>query len=260
MYRIQMAYLISLTILFTCVSQAFSGTVPEEARRHMIRGETAVEMAKTPEDYEQAIKEFQEAARIAPDWAEPYYNLGLVQEKAGKLKDAIISLNKYVQLSPDAPDTDEVRGFIYKLEYRAEQEITADDALNLYGSLLDTGKWELSGDTSAAYRGWIKGFRREGNRIAITYISDIFTQNISTAYAEMDGKAKNLKFQLYFDNWYYPCSGGVKRCSGAAGVLGQYVFEIVSRQKIVGNAVESFPKTQYTDGEVSKRRFEYTRK
>ena len=260
MYKIKTACLIGLIIFFICVSSAFTGTVPEEARRHMIRGETAVELAKTPEDYEQAIKEFKEAARIAPDWAEPYYNLGLVQEKAGKLKEAIISLNKYVQLSPDAPDIAKVREFIYKLEYRAEQEITLEDALDIYGSLPDAGRWNLSGETSALYRSSIKSLRREGNRIAITYVCDVNKQNTCVVYAEPDAKTNNLKFQLYFDNWYWPCSGGVQRCNGAAGVLGQYVFEIVSRQKITGNAVESFPKTQYTNAEVSKMRFEYIKK
>jgi len=259
MYRIQMAWLISVVILLTCVSSAFSETVSEEARRYMIRGETAVEMAKTAEDYEQAIKEFQEAVRIAPDWAAPYYNLGLVQEKAGKLKEAVISLDRYLQLSPNAPDNTEVREFIYKLEYKAEQVITREDALDIYGSLPDT-KWELSGDTSAVYKSWIKGFRREGNRIAITYFCDIQKQNnYCTEYAEMDGKTNILKFQLYFGNFYWPCSG-VGRCDGAMGVLGQYVFEIVSRQKIVGNAVESFPKMQNVDAQVYKRRFEYIRK
>lgn len=261
MYRIQMACLISVVISFACVSSAFTGTVPEEARRHMVRGETAVEMAKTPEDYEQAIKEFQEATRIAPDWAAPYYNLGLVQEKAGKLKEAIISLNRYVQLSPNAPDTAKVREFIYKLEYKAEQEITRQDALDIYGSLPDPAKWDLSGETSAVYRSCLKGFRREGNRIAITYVCDIHKQNNNCiAYAEVVGKTNNLKFELYFDNWYWPCSGGGGRCDGAMGVLGQYVFEIVSRQKIVGNAIESFPNVQNRDVQVYKRRFEYIRK
>ena len=38
-------------------------------------------MAKTNEDYAAAIKEFNEAAKLAPIWPEVYYALGDVYEK-----------------------------------------------------------------------------------------------------------------------------------------------------------------------------------
>ena len=107
----------------------------------MVRSQTAVEMAKSSGEYEQVIKEFQEAVRLAPSWPAPYYNLGLVQEKAGKFREAVASLNRYLQLAPNAPDADRVRTLVYKLEFKAENEISDSEALDIFASLSDDGKW-----------------------------------------------------------------------------------------------------------------------
>ncbi|MDP2278615.1 MAG: hypothetical protein Q8K51_10375, partial [Nitrospirota bacterium] len=47
------------------VADAYAQIIPEEAKRHFDRGMAAVEMAKSPADYESAIKEFTQAARLA---------------------------------------------------------------------------------------------------------------------------------------------------------------------------------------------------
>ena len=122
MCRRQIGCLISMVILLVWVSVVLAGTVPEEARRFMARGIAAVEMAKSPEDYEQAIKEFQQAARLAPDWPDPYNNLGFVQSKAGHTTSAIKSYQRYLDLAPGSPDAAKVREEISKLEYRRDRE------------------------------------------------------------------------------------------------------------------------------------------
>jgi hypothetical protein len=66
----------TFSILFCGVASSFGQqAVSEEARRHMARGMAAVEMAKSPEEYGSAMREFQEASRLAPDWPDPHYNL-----------------------------------------------------------------------------------------------------------------------------------------------------------------------------------------
>jgi len=61
----------TLFILFSSVALSWGQQiVSEEAKRYFDRGMAAVEMAKSAEDYESAIKEFQETARIAPYWAD----------------------------------------------------------------------------------------------------------------------------------------------------------------------------------------------
>jgi hypothetical protein len=137
-------------ILCLTIMPPFVGaqTIPEEARRHMARGEAAVEMARSPQDYEAAIKEFQKGAELAPMWPAPYYNLGLAQERAGKLKEAITSLNRYLQLAPDVPDAAKVKEHVYKLEYKAEQVLTVPEIIDVLVSLSDEQRWQVVGDCS----------------------------------------------------------------------------------------------------------------
>ena len=51
--------LATIFILFSGITSVFGQTVSEEAIRHFDRGMAMVEKAKTPEDYEAAIKELE---------------------------------------------------------------------------------------------------------------------------------------------------------------------------------------------------------
>ncbi|NLE64963.1 MAG: tetratricopeptide repeat protein [Elusimicrobia bacterium] len=94
---------------------------PETLRRQMLRAQAAVETAQSPADYQKAIAEYVLARDLSPDQPEIYYNLGMVQEKAGAYADAIQSFQKYLMLAPQAPDAQEVRDMIYKIEYKRDQ-------------------------------------------------------------------------------------------------------------------------------------------
>ena len=98
------------------IVSSFGQKVPEEAKRHFDLGLAAVEAAKSPADYETAIREFEQAARLAPGWPEAFYCLGLVQEKAKIFPDAVKNFQQYLRLAPDAKNADEVRALIKKLE------------------------------------------------------------------------------------------------------------------------------------------------
>lgn len=135
--------LLSVLSLMFCGAWAAFGQqgIPEEARRHFDRGIAAVEIATTAADYESAIKEFKEAIRLAPGWPDAYYNLGLVQEKAGKLGEAVESFKSYLRVSPEADDAEAVKSLVNKLEYRAERE---NEINKVYGLLLmktDQVRW-----------------------------------------------------------------------------------------------------------------------
>ncbi|MBA4389937.1 MAG: hypothetical protein C0399_03265 [Syntrophus sp. (in: bacteria)] len=132
----------AVCLLFVMQSMGYAGTVPKEARRHMARGQAAVEIAKSSAELEDAIKEFQEASRLAPTWPDPYYNLGLTQEKAGKLKEAVASLKQYLRLAPNAPDAAKIQEHIYKLEYKAEQILTVPEIIDVLVSFWDQQKWQ----------------------------------------------------------------------------------------------------------------------
>jgi tetratricopeptide (TPR) repeat protein len=122
MCRRQIGCLISMVILLVWVSVVLAGTVSEEARRYMARGIAAVEMAKSASDYALAAKEFEQAAKLAPDWPDIYYNLGSVQSKSGDITSAIKSFQRYLDLAPKSPDAAKVREEIFKLEYRRDRE------------------------------------------------------------------------------------------------------------------------------------------
>jgi len=140
MYRRQMGCLIGIVILLAWVSVTLAETVSEEAQRYMARGMAAVEMAKTPKDYERAVREFEQAAKLAPNWPDVYFNLGSVQAKAGNYGEAMRHYKRYLELAPNAPDAAKVREEIYKLEYRAEVVVRVKNRFIAYGNgtVLDT--------------------------------------------------------------------------------------------------------------------------
>jgi hypothetical protein len=131
----------AILVLLLGVAPVFGQTVSDEAKRHFDRGVAAAEMAKEPADYELAIREFEQAARLAPDWPDLFYNLGLVQESAEKYADAIKSLRQYLQLAPNAIDAEEVKSRINKLEFKAEQVLTIPDIINV---LVEFRRWKYT--------------------------------------------------------------------------------------------------------------------
>jgi len=112
---------IIILMLLCAATAAFGQKISDEARRHFDRGMAAVEMAKTPADYEKAVVEFEKAKSLAPGWPDVYYNLGLIQDKAGMYSEAMENLRKYLHLAPDAKDAEAVRTLINKLDYKKEQ-------------------------------------------------------------------------------------------------------------------------------------------
>lgn len=101
-----------------------------------------------PRRFEPAIREFEQAVKLAPDWPDPYYNLGLAQENTGKLKEAIANLKEYLRLAPNAPDAANILDQIYKLEYKADQVLTVPDIIDVLISLSDEHAWQITGDCS----------------------------------------------------------------------------------------------------------------
>lgn len=131
--------------------------VPEEARRYMGRGQAAVELAKTPEDFGRAAAEFQKAVRVVPWLADGYYNLGVVYEKAGRFDDAMRNFKLYLRTAPNASDAEQVRTRLYSLEYKAEQQTRErraaeqkrqQESAKQQASLQIAGNWEDSNRTT----------------------------------------------------------------------------------------------------------------
>lgn len=235
--NITVPFLTAVLLLSFGIQSSFGQTVSEEARRHRDRGVAAVETAKTPADYEAAISEFEQAARLAPDWPDVYYNLGMVQERAERYRDAISNLRHYLRLVPDASDAEEVGSTINKLEFKAEQIISDQEALDIFASLGDLTKWDRSGEPLRAFG---HSFRRVGDTIRFAFGSP----HPESGTAQVSGRT--LKYESFFD--YAPEDGIILSL--------KVQMEIVSRAKVRGTAVE----TGFKDGTASTYNFEYVLK
>lgn len=92
--------------------------LPEEARRHTVRGELMMKM----NELDSARAEFSEAVRIAPHIPRVYYNAALVNAQMGRFAEAIGLMNVYLQAAPQAEDARSARDEIIKWELLAERQ------------------------------------------------------------------------------------------------------------------------------------------
>ncbi len=65
---------------------------------------------------EQARNKYLEALQIRPDFAEAHYNLGLILSKLGDNPNAVVHLERFLQLSPAARNAETIRAYIQKLK------------------------------------------------------------------------------------------------------------------------------------------------
>lgn len=63
-----------------------------------------------------ARNKYLEAIQIRPDFAEAHYNLGLIFSKLGDNPKAVVHLEKFLQLSPNARNAETIRAYVQKLK------------------------------------------------------------------------------------------------------------------------------------------------
>jgi tetratricopeptide (TPR) repeat protein len=104
--------------------------IPEEARRHFVRGTALFKDAKSPGDFKQAIDEFQQAVRLAPWWPDARYNFALAEEAIGNYAWAIDNIKLYLLFNlPDA-DARAAQDKIYAIEAKQEKAAKAKEEEN----------------------------------------------------------------------------------------------------------------------------------
>ena len=91
-----------------------------EAKQHLIKGQNIIEQAKSPRDYIAAEEEFEKAKDAAPNWADPYYNSALIAEELGREVKAIRCYEKYLQITGNPTDKNEVLQTIERLKKARE--------------------------------------------------------------------------------------------------------------------------------------------
>lgn len=221
---IKITRLLILCLLFILIVMSFlaiAQVIPEEARRHMARGQAAVEMAKSNKDFEVAIWEFQKAAELVPSWPKPHYYIGLSQEKAGNFREAIASFKRYLQLAPNASDAAKIQEQIYKLEFKAEQVLTIPEIIDILCSF-STWKKVGEGDYNA-----ILISRGESNFIKVTRLGMPYPEKYIFQTLNVEGPI--IKFTSMIDNCKH---GGPKDFPHGCPSSYDNEIEVISRNKV----------------------------
>ena len=143
-------------------NMALAEDVSREAHKHLNRGKAAAEMAKSPTEYEDAIREFEQAMNLAPDWTVPYFNLGYVQKEAGKYQAALDNFKKYLELAPNADDAAQVQAEIDQIEYKLEK---LSEAAKIRGWL--EGEWWMTTMLNSTKSRWPITFIVKGDSIEV---------------------------------------------------------------------------------------------
>jgi tetratricopeptide (TPR) repeat protein len=146
--------------------------IPEEARRHFVRGTALFRDANSPEDFTQVLDEFKQATDLAPWWPEARYNWALAYEAAGDYAKAIDHLNLYLLFKLPEAEARTVQDKIYVLEAKQEKAVKegqakvqklseeehlkdAEKALALPQAL--EGDWYIVDENSGHYRLEVSG-------------------------------------------------------------------------------------------------------
>jgi Ankyrin repeats (3 copies) len=94
--------------------------IPDKAHEHMVTGATFLKGAKSPEDFQQAVAEFQKAVLAAPWWGDAYYNLGVAEEAAGDYLAAKRDLQMHLDSNPGPSDAQAAKDKIYEIDAKAK--------------------------------------------------------------------------------------------------------------------------------------------
>jgi tetratricopeptide (TPR) repeat protein len=89
--------------------------LPEAARRFKVQAEGAVQ----DKDFAGAADYYWQAIDVAPWWPEGHFNRALVLSETGEFPDAIVEMNRYLELAPGAPDARAAQDKVYDWERKA---------------------------------------------------------------------------------------------------------------------------------------------
>ncbi len=154
--------------------------VPQEALLRLGRARGFIELAKQPQDYQRPADELRAGLRLAPWWAEGYFNLAVVLEKAEKYGDAIASLKLYAR-AVDAKEAQSAAVEIARLEAKAEASSPSAKAAREFASVIEDlrGLWVQRYDSPEwAEERMFKADVTAPNRLLLTYTDAIVVRNL----------------------------------------------------------------------------------
>ncbi len=110
------AVLVVGILLTMIITSLYADTIPEEARNALSEGVEIIKKAKGVRDYLEAEERFEKALAHAPQWADAYYNLAILAEELGKEVKAVKSYEKYLELSGDPAERNEILANMERLK------------------------------------------------------------------------------------------------------------------------------------------------
>lgn len=175
--------LICLTVLFCTCVYSQNCVMNEDAKRYYNRGVMATQIAKSTNDYKNALAEYQKAVELCSNCSELYYRMGLCCEIIGEDDNSYYtSALRYFQKSLTADNNisqelkDLIQGKIHEMEYAVEQSIIANKDALIPENLC--GKWTYhayDGDTEKLFDIVIS----ENNGFFTVEFSSLFQHNIN---------------------------------------------------------------------------------
>ncbi len=115
---------LAVFLIFVGAGSVSAQQISAIARQHFDRGLELSRSASKPVDLDSAIGEFRAVLASEPKFALAWYNLGLVQDAAGRYREAATSLRRYLGLSPGASDRRETRTLIAEIQAKADRSFS----------------------------------------------------------------------------------------------------------------------------------------
>jgi hypothetical protein len=179
--------------------------IPEEARRALVRGDTAQAEATTTDDYARAAKHYEDAAALAPWWGAAYLSLAKVRELQLDYLSAQRNLKIYM-LSTVAPeDARKAQDYLYALEdkqERADKSKNENDAKFGWAS----GQWRMT--KSLVDRSGIAVTRTdpliakgniEGDRVTLKFAAESMEHDFRTGGERISPARLDDSFRVSYD-------------------------------------------------------------
>jgi len=246
---------VTLCLLGFAVQALAQVPVGEQAQRHFDRGTAAVEMAETQSDFAAAAREFEEAVRLAPDWPEAHYNLGLVREKLDDLEGAVSSLNRYLELAPSVADAAAVRSQLNKIEYKRDKR---DEMMQFFDILARPNHSKILVQEEGSCLQWTKNMVSSGKKILIVNkVKQMYNfkdmRDYANDYFEVNFDKKKYKYKAT----HYNCTKEVSRslkispyCPSDSIVSGELAsfYPITLKEEIL--VIDSSTKNQFKCSQV----------
>jgi tetratricopeptide (TPR) repeat protein len=181
--------------------------IPDEVAILKGKASYVVKNASSPSDYGPAVDAYKKATNLAPWVPGLYYNLGVVQEKAGRAEEATESFKLYLAADPDAEDRDKVLARLGGLEVQKEEQ-------EQRGAALSSGVSSLQGRSAdpVALKKWES---RQSGQIAVGVVSGVSVGMgalfVGMGLGQMDsakaystaGTRSGVLYNKYYEGKYY---------------------------------------------------------